>query len=1057
MKDINIKNIIAKMYSIILSFFFILILSLFVLFGLLLHGIKVDNLYLTHLKIEKLYIKWDKGLIVRANRIYVQKNKSTTASANTSYMHDTFVALHYLGQLSDILKQVYIKDFTFNNTHSIINYNAHKPSFIDITSSQWLLNSVINTKQKNVYIHIIKFINKKLDMHISGNIILQHSNKNLNAKLIVKLSNTPLLLSLRIKKNILSYNLSSKQNITNLQQILHRFTIPNSIAPWIFKNALQVKSVTLHNCQGYINLNNPANAFKQLSLNMDLNKMSYKFDQNLTSIISPRTTLTIQNGIIKIYPHNARFLNQPLQQSWLYINPFGKDPLIGIFILGNLQLTKQLDSFLKYYNIDMPLVQSKAKIHTYIKLILHLNHFHINTHAIFSTKNSLFNYQGHMIHIAKANLTLNNNQMNIKQLTITDKNITKANISGKINFQKQKTDITCKIDKLGYDIDNHKIVLKTSPLILTYTQNPLHAHLSIPSSIWVYRKQLITLHKMYIKIHKNLNQISIPHTMVEMNNHAKFFLSGKINMKKQSGRINLNLIKLNFNSIKLNQLNLPLQFDYNHFITLNSRHVSKWLVDGKNITLGSVSSTLSQNKLFVKPVQISTDNNISATISAKYNLKNKTGNLHIQNFKFHNPMFKQILQNKHSIDLSFTDKNHVLHLNSQKFGTDISFYHDYWEANFKLSKLAHFIAPLQQYNLTHGYLSISSKNNSLFLLHGFINFSYPILIQHGKKIHNYHIQGNYNKRLKMLYLTINHDVNITMRKEVRISSSKTSINIPAVISFFKSHKFKSSTKSKSKSILMTLNHGYLYAGKNRKVLFDHLKVLYTNYIVTALLNYKNATANFKLNPSGHFVLVGSKFNDTFMNHIFTNSELSGGNLSFAVRGYLLNYDGLIEIKGAVLKKYTVLNNILAFLNTIPALTSFSIPKYSTTGLPTKKIYCTFNNNNNLVTLKEIALNSKKINIYGKGTVNLKTKKLDIALNIKTNVASTLSKIPLVGYILFNGKSLSTFLKLTGTINKPKVQTSIAKDIVTAPFNIIKRTFLSPFELVMPKKDFNKFF
>lgn len=1059
MKDINIKTIIANMYSVILSILFIIILSLILLFGLLLHGIKVNNLYLTHFKVKQLYIKWDKGLIVTADRIYIQKNKSVVSNTKQSYIHDAFTGVHYLQQLSDILKKVYVKDFVFNGTHSVIDYNINKPSYVNVASPTWMLKSMIQTKQKNIYIHLLKLVDKKLNINVFGNVILRHKDRSLHATLTTILdSNTSLLLALSMKQNIMTYKLSGDNNITDIQKILHHFPIPDSISPWIFENALHVKSITLHNLQGYINLNNPAGAFKHLSLSMNLNHISYKFDKNLASIVSPRTTLTMQNGIIKIYPHNAMFLNQPLQKSWLYIDPLGKDPLIGIYILGNIQLNKQLTSLLHYYNIQVPFVQEKSTIHTYLQLIMHLNHFHIDTDAVFKTNDSLFNYHGHLIHIFKSDITLHNSLLNIKQLTITDHNDTKADVIGAIDFQKQQADITCKIDKMRYNIAKHDIVLKTSPLTITYNQIPLSAKVNIPSSVWLYQKQLITVKKASIAINTKSDTISIPKTLINVNNKINFFLQGHINTQEQTGTLNANLIKFNFHSIKLKQINLPLQLDYNRSILLKSNHLSRWMIGETNLTLGSASIQLNKNKLFILPFKFSTDKNISAQISGIYNLKNKTGDIYIQKLVFNNPALKQILHNKHSLSLKLADKNQIIHLSSKQFGTDVALFPDYWEANIDLSKLAHFIAPLREYNLTNGHISVSSKNNSFFLLHGFIHFPYAILIRHGKKIYNYNIQGTYNnKQSTDLSLKINHDIDVAVSRQIRVHASRVDINVPALISFFKSHKFKSASKSASKSIYIILHHGYLYAGKNKKVLFDRLQVLYNNSIVTAVLDYKGAKANLKLDPNGHFNLIGAKFNDYFMNHIFTNSELSGGTLSFAVRGNITDYDGLIEIKDAVLKNYTILNNILAFINTVPALTSFSLPDYSTKGFPTQKMYCTFSNRNNILTLKEIVLNSKKINIYGKGQVNLKTKKLDIALNLKTNIASSLSKIPLVGYILFNKNSISTSLKITGTIYNPKIQTSIAKDIVLAPFNIIKRTFLSPFELVMPKKDFNNLF
>jgi len=84
---------------------------------------------------------------------------------------------------------------------------------------------------------------------------------------------------------------------------------------------------------------------------------------------------------------------------------------------------------------------------------------------------------------------------------------------------------------------------------------------------------------------------------------------------------------------------------------------------------------------------------------------------------------------------------------------------------------------------------------------------------------------------------------------------------------------------------------------------------------------------------------------------------------------------------------------------------------------------------------------------GKGTANIKQNKINLLLNLKTDLASDVSKIPLVGYLIFDGKSLSTTLKVTGKLNNPKIQTQLAKDIVVAPLNIIKRTLTLPYRLI----------
>jgi hypothetical protein len=124
-----------------------------------------------------------------------------------------------------------------------------------------------------------------------------------------------------------------------------------------------------------------------------------------------------------------------------------------------------------------------------------------------------------------------------------------------------------------------------------------------------------------------------------------------------------------------------------------------------------------------------------------------------------------------------------------------------------------------------------------------------------------------------------------------------------------------------------------------------------------------------------------------------------------------------------------------------------LPNYNKDGLYVKNAYLNFSSRNGLMDISNLYLNSKELKIVGKGTANIKQNKINLLLNLKTDLASDVSKIPLVGYLIFDGKSLSTTLKVTGKLNNPKIQTQLAKDIVVAPLNIIKRTLTLPYRLI----------
>ena len=54
-------------------------------------------------------------------------------------------------------------------------------------------------------------------------------------------------------------------------------------------------------------------------------------------------------------------------------------------------------------------------------------------------------------------------------------------------------------------------------------------------------------------------------------------------------------------------------------------------------------------------------------------------------------------------------------------------------------------------------------------------------------------------------------------------------------------------------------------------------------------------------------------------NFFSLSKFKGGNLNFSMNGNITDYDGLFYITDTIIVDYKMLNNILAFVNTVPSL------------------------------------------------------------------------------------------------------------------------------------------
>ena len=184
-----------------------------------------------------------------------------------------------------------------------------------------------------------------------------------------------------------------------------------------------------------------------------------------------------------------------------------------------------------------------------------------------------------------------------------------------------------------------------------------------------------------------------------------------------------------------------------------------------------------------------------------------------------------------------------------------------------------------------------------------------------------------------------------------------------------------------------------------------------------------------------------------MQNLFAASKFKGGELDFSASGNTKVYNGYLNINNTTILEYGILNNILAFVNTIPSLVTFSLPGYNKNGLNVTNAYMSFKmDKSNELNIKDMSLDSKEIKIVGRGKANIKKNNIDMKLNLKTDLGSTLSKIPIVGYIFLGNETISTSLKVSGKLDDPEISTLIAQDIIVAPLNIIKRTLLFPLHI-----------
>ena len=218
---------------------------------------------------------------------------------------------------------------------------------------------------------------------------------------------------------------------------------------------------------------------------------------------------------------------------------------------------------------------------------------------------------------------------------------------------------------------------------------------------------------------------------------------------------------------------------------------------------------------------------------------------------------------------------------------------------------------------------------------------------------------------------------------------------------------------------------------------------------TVRFDAKPAHGNLSLIKSNKkFEISANDIRGEFINSIFNIKSFEGGSFKLRVLGKSTDdFKGEARLIGATLKDYTFYNQLLTFLNSVPSLLVFKTPDFGADGYPVKFGKILFEKKGDVLKFLAIELESSSADIGGHGTINLATKEIDVDLELKLlkDASSIIDKIPLINQIVLGkDRTLSTVIKVRGTLQKPQYSTQILQDTLLSPFKIIRNVLEAPF-------------
>ncbi|PPB70191.1 DUF3971 domain-containing protein [Campylobacter hyointestinalis subsp. hyointestinalis] len=300
-------------------------------------------------------------------------------------------------------------------------------------------------------------------------------------------------------------------------------------------------------------------------------------------------------------------------------------------------------------------------------------------------------------------------------------------------------------------------------------------------------------------------------------------------------------------------------------------------------------------------------------------------------------------------------------------------------------------------------------------------------------------------------INLNKDINITSKSELM----KFDISGSLIKAYFKDLILvvdkNMSNQNDQKDIKFFATNSALYLkDSNRTISFDKFSGSITkNELVFDGNNSFDSNIRV-IKKNGDLKIFGQNLSSGFANDFLGLNSFNEGN--FTIKLYGKDFDTFqseIKVKNTYLSSYKFYQKFLSFINSVPSLLIFKVPDFNDKGFTVNDGVMFIERDNNKLNIKALNLTGSSADIAGRGSIDLDSKdvNIDFELKLLKDASSIISKIPLVGHIfLGDDKTISTVIGVRGTLDEPKFETQIIKDIIKTPYNIIKNTLQLPFTI-----------
>ncbi|MBZ7982433.1 AsmA-like C-terminal domain-containing protein [Campylobacter sp. RM12640] len=366
-----------------------------------------------------------------------------------------------------------------------------------------------------------------------------------------------------------------------------------------------------------------------------------------------------------------------------------------------------------------------------------------------------------------------------------------------------------------------------------------------------------------------------------------------------------------------------------------------------------------------------------------------------------------------------------------------------------ISSIVSYSKQLKKLNFNDGDIELSSKDGAFFVNIFNAKFDFNLYKNNPNNLDN-----NYKYTQDDFYISIQNNITTINTKSNLINlnsqNNKTTINLNNLIIDANKLNNDENNDSNNNIALNLLNSKIIY--KDFLFNFKNLKLNKNPYETSISASFIKGGDLIAQIGKNNFKAYLRELSHQALNEIVNKEVFISGEIDLDAKGNTLSdYEGLINIRNAYLSNTKNYINLIAFIESIPALVTFNKPGFTKKGLGIKFGSIEFRNKNDIINIDKVNILGYNIDCSGQGIINTKSKTADITLNIFTlkNTNKIISNIPIVKEIFIGGKDnkIATQLKISGSLDNLEYKTSLAKDILTSPFILMKNIITLPKNII----------